>query len=240
MYVKDDRAPQRRWWVVNRTESLPATNPPSLRVTLMADDEHLVSVPEDDFLAHYQAEPGGAAPNTAEVVKETLANIRAHSTIRFVALPFMLGALAVLVNALAHSPSLKREVILAGLLLFACGAVFEIVLSRNLIVWWQALGTTVRGAAGWAPVGAHRAGGALWAARVALFVPYPAALAYWVYQWLRNLSSFSPWHADLTRWPAFVAAVAAGLAVTGAAAAVWTGAKAAGEAGAARRKAVWP
>lgn len=159
----------------------------------------------------YSVRTGQPAPAPGdEAIKETLALIRAHSTIRFVMLPFILGALAVLAHAFYLEPRMPRSLMAAVALSvsgFAC--VFEAVLSRNLIRWWRALrempGFEVR----WRPVLAHRNGHALWWARWALFLPYAVSLVFWFDQLAYHLlrRALGPRvQPDLVSWlPALVA-----------------------------------
>lgn len=126
--------------------------------------------------------PGQAMPPT-EAVKETFAFIRAHSTIRFVMLPFVFAALALLAEAFYLKSGIPKLLTAsAALLLSTLACVLEIVLSRNLIVWWRALERIPDFSRHWPAVGAHRDLKALRWARWALFLPYPFALAFWVDQ----------------------------------------------------------
>lgn len=145
-----------------------------------------------------------------EPIQETLALIRAHSTIRFVMLPFILGALAVLAHAFYSAPGIPRHLTAAvALAVAAFACVFETVLSRNLITWWRALRRAPGFDARWEPVVAHRNDQALWSARWALFLPYAVALAFWfdqlVYHLLRRALGVRV-QPDLVSWaPALVA-----------------------------------
>lgn len=143
-------------------------------------------------------------------IQETLTLIRSHSTIRFAMLPFILGALAVLAHAFYREPGIPRHLtatVALTVAAFAC--VFETVLSRNLITWWQALRQTPGFDARWGPVVAHRNDQALWSARWALFLPYAVSLVFWfdqlTYHLLRRALGLRV-QPDLVSWlPALVA-----------------------------------
>ena len=145
-----------------------------------------------------------------EPIQETLALIRAQSTIRFVMLPVILVALAVLAEAFYTKPDIPPLLTAAAaLLLSAFACVFETVLSRNLITWWGALRQTPGFDARWRPVVAHRNQRALWFARWALFLPYAISLAFWfdqlAYHLLRRVLGLRV-QPDLVSWlPALVA-----------------------------------
>lgn len=118
-----------------------------------------------------------------DAVRETLAFIRAHSAIRFIALPFFLGAIAALAKVYyGGSPPSSALVAGTGLALSLVAGTIEVVLSRNLIAWWHALDRHFDSAPHWRLVRAHRAPGALTAARWTLFLPYVAAFVFWVVQ----------------------------------------------------------
>lgn len=119
-----------------------------------------------------------------EAVRETLAFIRAHSSIRFIALPFFLGAIAALAKVYydAEPPPSPTLLAATGLLLSLVAGTIEVVLSRNLIAWWRALDRHFASAPHWRLVRAHRDPGALKAARWTLFLPYVAAFVFWLVQ----------------------------------------------------------
>ena len=121
---------------------------------------------------------------SVEAIKETLSFIRAHSTIRFVALPFFLGASALIANKFLGSNTAPIDLLLAtsALGLSVVGAVVEVILSRNLIAWWHALRPLLDANPPWQVVAAHRDGRALKAARWALFAPYPASFCFWLFE----------------------------------------------------------
>lgn len=118
-----------------------------------------------------------------DAVRETLAFIRAHSAIRFIALPFFLGAIAALAKVY-YGGSQPSSALVAGtgLALSLVAGTIEVVLSRNLIAWWHALDRHFDSAPHWRLVRAHRAPGALTAARWTLFLPYVAAFVFWLVQ----------------------------------------------------------
>ncbi|MFM2054522.1 MAG: hypothetical protein RL456_2559 [Pseudomonadota bacterium] len=116
-----------------------------------------------------------------EAIRETLANIRAHSAIRFVALPFVIGALAVLAKTFHEAVEHRLVMALAGLILALCANIIEIVLSRNLMVWWHEL-TRLAAHDPWRAIHAHRdSKTALRCARAAFLAPYVGALGFWLY-----------------------------------------------------------
>lgn len=118
-----------------------------------------------------------------DAVRETLAFIRAHSAIRFIALPFFLGAIAALAKVYyGGSPPSPALVAGTGLALSLVAGTIEVVLSRNLIAWWRALDRHFASAPHWRLVRAHRDPGALTAARWTLFLPYIAAFVFWLVQ----------------------------------------------------------
>lgn len=127
-------------------------------------------------------------PVPDDPIKETLALIRAQSTIRFAALPFLLSANGLLAraffaNAEGHAlPPLLIAV--TGLGLGVVAVIVEIVLSRNLLAWWTALASLLDAHADWRPIAAHRDRAALHWVRWALFLPYLAALNFWLYHCL--------------------------------------------------------
>ncbi len=221
MYYKK-RGEEKTWLFVHREQALPAKTPAEFNYSLSDADGNIVSIAEKDFLSDYVA----ALPQTrlvaAEAIKETLINIRAHSTIRFVALPFFLGAFALLGKAFYEDlPDPNIVVVLAGVGLAIIAVVFETVLSRNLIAWWSAIAAELRGTTGpWWIIGAHRNGGALWFARLVLFLPYPTALAFWIYQLANEFGSFDcvlgfcgPRVHGATAWVLAVAALVVCIAV---------------------------
>ncbi|MBK1688910.1 hypothetical protein CKO37_15560 [Rubrivivax gelatinosus] len=123
-------------------------------------------------------------PGADDAVRETLAFIRAHSAIRFIALPFFLGAIAALAKVYYDDEPPPSPTLLAatGLLLSLVAGTIEVVLSRNLIAWWHALDRHFARAPHWRLVRAHRDPGALTAARWTLFLPYVAAFVFWLVQ----------------------------------------------------------
>ena len=120
-----------------------------------------------------------------EAVKIVLELIRAQSTIRFAALPFFLAALAVLTKTL-YEPDLidRRLIALAALGLTLVAVVIEIVLSRNLLAWWTAVGPLLKQRESWQAIQAHRNPTALSWARWALLSPYIVSLVFWLRQTL--------------------------------------------------------
>jgi hypothetical protein len=142
---------------------------------------------------HYMRQSHQEGYDLSEPVKETLSMIRAHSTIRFIALPFFVGAIALLAKAFYDQTAIPKILIVqAGLGLCLVGAAFEIVLSRNLISWWQGLDALFDKAPQWKIVRAHRNNDALWTVRWALFLPYPVTLVFWLDQLLYYILSKSP------------------------------------------------
>lgn len=118
-----------------------------------------------------------------DAIKETCSFIRAHSSIRFIALPFFLGAIAVLVKTFYDPGDISRSAVaLAGLGLSSCALIVEVVLSRNLIAWWAAIDRLIETEPTWAVVRSHRDPRALNAVRWALFVPYVAAFTFWLHK----------------------------------------------------------
>jgi hypothetical protein len=119
-------------------------------------------------------------------IKETLALIRAQSTIRFVALPFLFGANGLLARAFFANGEAVPPLLIAatGLGLGVVAVVVEIVLSRNLLAWWTALAPLLDAHPAWQPIAAHRDRAALNGVRWALFLPYLVALDFWLYHCL--------------------------------------------------------
>jgi len=175
-------------------EEVRGTQTRGFNYALSDEDGSVITIPEKEFLDGYESALPFKNVTAGDAIKETLVSIRAHSTIRFVALPFFLGAFALLANGFYASDSLPRLIIViaaVGLSLFAI--VFETVLSRNLVVWYAAIGAELKGTnSPWWMVGAHRNKRSLRAVRWVLFLPYPSALAFWVYQLLANWSDFGP------------------------------------------------
>lgn len=136
--------------------------------------------PSSDFTAQFRLVTAAVPTDSTDAYKETLANIRHNSTIRFAVLPFFLTGSAILANAY-RTELWKGEPFIAwfGLGLAVIAAIFEIALSRNLICWWKAI-QPMSSADPWLAVKAHRSWWALWPVRYALFVPYLAAIYYWL------------------------------------------------------------
>ncbi|SFU76957.1 hypothetical protein [Nitrosospira multiformis] len=183
---------EKTWTFMYRAEdNTPAeegsTSPhiPAFRIVLKGEDGKPITVSEKDFLDNYEASSSIRDSMENEAIKETLALIRTQSTIRFAALPFFLTALAVLANA-SHNKNggftdMAGTISLVGAGLSLIAIVIEIVISRNLIVWWKAIRTETKNT-DWKIVYAHRNNGALKSARTALIVPYLAALFYWIFE----------------------------------------------------------
>lgn len=116
-----------------------------------------------------------------DAIRETLANIRHNSTVRFAMLPFFLTGSVVLANAHKQYPwSTDALVPMFGVGLGLIAALLEIAISRNLICWWNEIEKQGRGTL-WSMLTANRAPGMLWTIRYALFIPYLATIAYWVH-----------------------------------------------------------
>ncbi len=156
-------------------------DPDKRSVILRPDRGPDISVPLETFQRDYKLLSGRSSPG-ADAIRETLANIRQISTIRFVALPFFLTASAALAKAYSTEPWSQTPMFAEFALgLALVGVTFEIVLSRNLKCWWEALRKDVT-APPWSMIYAHRDGLAVWAARIALFLPYLAMVFYWALQ----------------------------------------------------------
>ena len=136
--------------------------------------------PSSDFSGQFRLVTASTSSDTSDPYKETLANVRHNSTIRFAALPFFLTASAVLANSY-KSDLWKGDTFVAwfGLGLAVIATVFEVALSRNLICWWKAI-RPMSAADPWLAVKAHRSDWILWPVRYALFAPYLAAIYYWL------------------------------------------------------------
>lgn len=123
------------------------------------------------------------APDESDAIRETLGFIRAHSSIRFIALPFFLGGIALLVKAFYEPGALPRPVVVAAALgLCAVAMVFEVVLSRNLVAWWTGLEPVLARNPHWKVIASHRHAGALHWVRWALFLPYLVSFAFWLHK----------------------------------------------------------
>ena len=157
----------------------PTGDPDNKVAVLKPDSGEPITVPINDLNAQYSLQSGDASA-TVEAIKETLANIRQNSNLRFIALPFFITASAVMANAYMATPW-SHETMLPwfGLGLASVGLFFEIILSRNLTVWWQAL-LDNKPPAQWNTIFAHRGGVAVRVAGIALLVPYPAMVFYWL------------------------------------------------------------
>jgi hypothetical protein len=108
--------------------------------------------------------------------------MRQISTIRFVAFPVFLTAFGVLAQTHLKETWIDKTVVAAaGLGLATVAIIFEMIFSRNLICWWRVIEKHIV-AAPWDALVAHRTSWTLWLARAALFLPYAAFAAYWVYQ----------------------------------------------------------
>jgi hypothetical protein len=174
------------------------------QVVLKPDSGASVLVEYSEFIRDYSSEDDPARVASADVVKETLNSIRQTSTLRFAALAVFMGAFGALASSLLnalHADALKTPdaqvlpapldwfhwLVGAGLLLAGVGAVFEFVLARNLKCWWEALQKSAPKDA-WSTIFAPRSTGTLWAARIALFLPYPCMLAFWLYLLTKNMT----------------------------------------------------
>jgi hypothetical protein len=147
-------------------------------VVLKHESGENVTVPIEEFLENYMLLSGKSSATT-EAIKETLNNIRQNSNVRFIALPFFLTVSGVMAHSY-KSQLWAQESMLPwfGLGLAFVGLVLEIVLSRNLNCWWEALRTEASSRP-WNMIRAHRNNAAVWGARIFLFLPYPAMVFYW-------------------------------------------------------------
>lgn len=123
------------------------------------------------------------AQNSTDAIKDVLSLIKTQSSIRFVALPFFLGAEAVLAKSYYEAGNVP-VLLIAGTALCVCIVAFtiEVVLSRNLIVWWKAIARELPDTGGWSAIVAHRSRPSLWVVRFAFVMPYAAALAFWLHK----------------------------------------------------------
>lgn len=115
----------------------------------------------------------------------TFAMIRHTSGLRFLMLPMFFTASGLLAREHADARALRPltelgegELAWAGLGLSLGFLCFEALLSRNLRIWWAALGA--KGQPTGSPALAHRPGPATLAARAVVMAPYPIAIAYWL------------------------------------------------------------
>ena len=184
------------WTFICRAKDFPASSAQTFRIVLQDENGERIVIPEQDFHQEYVAISPMTGTMANEAIKETLALIRTQSAIRFAALPFFLTALAVLANA-SHNKDggfkdMPETVALVGAGLSLIAIVIEIIISRNLIVFWKAIQSKDTGGGKnkeWEIVYTHRNNGALKSARTALIIPYLAALYYWIFQ-LWNLWGF--------------------------------------------------
>lgn len=134
----------------------------------------------------YTELPGVSASPLDDAIKETLNNIRQNSTLRFAAIPVFVtifGALAAAyytVEAAKLLPAGKLLLPWLGLFTATWFGVVEAFLSRNLILWWSALLKDKK--QGWEPIWAHRHANEELTnlLRLVLFLPYAAAIGFWV------------------------------------------------------------
>lgn len=144
--------------------------------------------PDDQPASHWADD----AETTRQIITELLLSVRHISTIRFLALPVFFAAFGALADAYLKAGGTgyaDRALIPwlgAGLALGF--AVFETVLSRNLIVWWRSIAELAADSA-WGQLNSHRSNAALWPVRLTLYAPYPCALAYWLHKALACLGT---------------------------------------------------
>ena len=181
-YTRTEPTTQKKdtWEFVCQEQSF--SDPTDVRVVLRAEDGATYGFHEKQFQAQFALAFPGPGAGVSDALRETLANIRQNSTVRFVALPFFLSASVVLANAYATTSGPWKDSLFAaqiGLGLAVVGIVFEIALSRNLICWWKAIAPKAVSDP-WNMVYAHRSSWMLWPTRYALFAPYVAALVFWI------------------------------------------------------------